>query len=177
MNLRPTFITEARRFVGLHHRHNLPPKSALFALGVEHDGELVGVALVGRPVAQKLADGYTAEVTRVCVLEGYPNACSMLYGAAARAAKALGYRRVITYTLDTEPGTSLRAVGWTPTPATTGATQTWDVPSRPRLQQDLFGNDRRPLGTKVRWTRELGRQCDIARRDSTTDVATEGAPA
>ena len=75
------------------------------------DGRLVGVAIVGRPVSRYLDDGLTLEVNRLCTT-GEKNACSMLYAAAARAAKAMGYRKIITYTLDTEPGTSLRAAGW-----------------------------------------------------------------
>jgi hypothetical protein len=113
---------------------------------------LVGVAIAGRPVARKLQDGATVEVTRTCT-DGTKNANSMLYGAITRAAFALGYRRVITYTLASEPGSSLRAVGFrvdAELPARVG----WDVPSRPRYETDLFGNERTPVGPKVRWVRE-----------------------
>ena len=76
------------------------------------DGQLVGVAIVGRPVSRYLDDGMTLEVNRLCSI-GEKNVCSFLYGAAARAARALGYRKIITYTLDSEPGTTLHAAGWT----------------------------------------------------------------
>jgi hypothetical protein len=83
-----------------------------FCLGVAIVDTLVGVATVGRPVARHLDDGYTLEVNRTCTLDGTPNVNSMLYGAAWRAAKALGYRRLITYTQEGESGASLRAAGW-----------------------------------------------------------------
>lgn len=111
----PVTIGEARTFVARHHRHHGAPQSGLFAVAVEREPApemIVGVAVVGRPVARAYQDGYTAEVTRLCVLEGFPNACSMLYGACWRAARALGYRRLITYTLASERGYSLEASGW-----------------------------------------------------------------
>jgi hypothetical protein len=153
MNLRPVGLDAARRFVGDVHRHNLPPKFGLFAVGAEVDERLVGVAIVGRPVARMLDDGWTCEVVRLAT-DGTPNACSMLYGAASRAAKALGYRRIYTYTLQSEPGSSLKASGWT-LDAELGARKSWDTPSRPRVQSDLFGNERRPSGPKFRWVKHL----------------------
>ena len=151
--LRPTSLKDARRFVGRIHRHNKAPQGGLFAVGVECGGALVGVAIVGRPVARGLDDGRTAEVTRVAT-DGAINACSLLYGAAARAAKALGYDRIITYTLVTEPGTSLRAAGWG-RDGETPARATWSTASRHRHQTDLFGNAMRPTCAKVRWCRKL----------------------
>ena len=128
LTLCPVTIGEARTFVARHHRHHGAPQSGLFAVAVERwpnpvrdeivvyregeDRTIIGVAVVGRPVARAYQDGYTAEVTRLCVLEGFPNACSMLYGACWRAARALGYRRLITYTLASERGYSLEASGW-----------------------------------------------------------------
>lgn len=149
VNLRPVTLAEARRFVGEHHRHNLPPRGWLFGVGIEVYGELVGVAVAGRPVARALDDGLTVEITRACTL-GHGNANSMLYGALRRAAKALGYRRVYTYTLAEESGCSLRAAGFV-MDAELAARPTWDTPSRARDQTDLFGNERRPAGPKVRW--------------------------
>ncbi len=153
LTLRPVGLTEARTFVGQVHRHNLPPKFGTFAVGAERDGELIGVAIVGRPVARALDDGFTAEVSRLAT-DGTPNACSMLYGACSRAAKALGYRRLITYTLQSESGISLRASGWT-LDDTLAARPSWDCPSRPRVQTDLFGNERRPSEPKYRWLKEF----------------------
>jgi hypothetical protein len=155
LTLRPVSLEEARRFVGIHHRHNLPPVSWKFGVGVEAGGELVGVAVAGRPVARGLDDGKTLEVTRTCTV-GTANANSMLYGAIARAAKALGYRSLYTYTLAEEPGSSLRAAGWT-ADATLPPRDRWGTPSsdRYRSQTDLFGNERRPPGPKVRWVKRL----------------------
>ena len=107
----PVSLKEANAFVAEHHRHHKPVVGHKFSLGCVQNGHLVGVAIVGRPVSRYLDNGMTLEVNRLYTT-GEKNACSFLYGAAARAAKALGYGKIITYTLDTEPGTSLRAVGW-----------------------------------------------------------------
>lgn len=108
----PLPLGEANEFVRQHHRHHRPTVGHKFSIGVaDADGAIRGVAIVGRPVARRLDNGLTLEVNRVAT-DGCPNACSALYGAAWRAAKALGYRRLITYTLNTEPGTSLRGAGW-----------------------------------------------------------------
>ena len=124
----PVTITEAKDFVAKHHRHNRPPVSALFAVGVEAAGELCGVAIVGRPVARGLQDGFTCEVLRVAT-DGTYNACSQLYSACRRAAKALGYRRVYTYTLASAPATALRASGFA-RDADLPTRPTWSTPSR-----------------------------------------------
>lgn len=134
-------LSDAAEFCAQHHRHHKPPVGGLFAVAVA-EGELVrGVAIVGRPVARGNADGWTAEVTRVAT-DGARNACSMLYGACWRAARALGYRKLITYTLASEGGASLRAVGWRTVAEVKG--RSWDTPSRPRV-------DRHPLQDKLRW--------------------------
>lgn len=112
LTLVPISLAEANAFVEAHHRHHKAVTGHKFSLGCENDGKLVGVAIVGRPVSRYLDDGRTLEVNRLCTL-GERNACSFLYGAAARAAKALGYTKIVTYTLDTESGVSLRASGWT----------------------------------------------------------------
>lgn len=138
------------------HRHNDPPRGGLFAVAVRNRSDfasdplrLRGVAIVGRPVARGLNDGATCEVLRVST-DGAPNACSMLYGACVRAARALGYRRVVTYTLAGEPGTSLRAAGMRRVAAVVPR-PTWSCRSRPREQRNLFGHERRPAGAKWRW--------------------------
>ena len=112
LSLVPMTLKRANAFVAAFHRHHKPVVGQKFSLGCEQDGVLVGVAIVGRPVSRHLDDGTTLEVTRLCTT-GQKNVCSFLYGAAARAARALGYEKIITYTLDTEPGVSLRAAGWT----------------------------------------------------------------
>lgn len=154
IHVAPCFIGDARRYVAAVHRHNLPPKSGLFAVAIEDDtGARVGVGIAGRPVARALDDGHTIEITRVAT-DGHPNACSMIYGALCRAAKALGYRRAITYTIESEPGTSLKAAGFSQV-ADLRTRPSWGSPSRPRVQVDLFGNERRHPGPKRRWQRML----------------------
>lgn len=153
LTLCPMTCKAAGRFVAEHHRHSRPPQGALFAVGAKQGGQLVGVAMVGRPIARLLDDGQTAEVTRLCTT-GQLNACSLLYGAAARAAKALGYSTIITYTLAREPGVSLRAAGWSPDGAVAAAS-TWSRPSRSRVQTDLFGEAQRPTEAKQRWRKQL----------------------
>lgn len=111
LRLRPISLRDANEYVRQHHRHHKPVAGHKFSIGCEADGELVGVIIAGRPVSRYLDDGFTMEVTRLCI-NGAKNACSFLYGAAARAAAAMGYKRIITYTLESENGASLRASGW-----------------------------------------------------------------
>jgi len=137
----PITFAEACAFVRYHHRHHLPPVSHLFSIAAEMDGAIVGVAIVGRPVARMSQDGYTAEVTRLAT-DGTRNACSFLYRAAWRAAVALGYRRLVTYTLATESGTSLRAARMTLLGERGGGS--WSRTSRPRV-------DTHPTQRKFGW--------------------------
>ncbi len=137
----PITLGEARVWVDKEHRHHRAPVGGLFAIAVSED-EVVGVAIVGRPVSRHLDDTWTVEITRVAVLDGHSNACSMLYGACWRAARAMGYRRAITYTLQSERGTSVKAAGWKCVGETKGGS--WSVPSRPRV-------DKHPLEPKFRW--------------------------
>lgn len=112
LTLVPVPLAEAKVFIEVWHRHLKPPRGHKFSLGLlDDEGVLVAVAVVGRPVARGLDDGRTLEVTRVAS-DGTPNACSMLYGGSARAARALAYRRLVTYTRADESGASLRASGW-----------------------------------------------------------------
>ena len=114
-----------------HHRHHKAPQGGLFAIGLEENGTVIGVAIVGRPVARMLQNGYTAEITRLCVLEGFSNACSKLYSACWRAAKAMGYKRLITYILKSESGSSLYASNFHLVGERGGGT--WNRESRPRV--------------------------------------------
>lgn len=107
----PITLAQAKAFIAEHHRHNKPPVGWKFGCGLRLDGVLVGVATAGRPVARHYDDGLTLEVNRTCT-DGTRNSNSMLYGAIWRAAKAMGYRRCITYTQHDESGASLRAAGW-----------------------------------------------------------------
>ncbi|MER5649709.1 XF1762 family protein [Streptosporangium sp. NPDC002524] len=133
----PVTFAQARDFVADWHRHHRPPPGHKYSLGVASGEVLVGAAIVGRPVARHLNDGATLEVTRVAT-DGTAHACSMLYGAAWRAAKALGWRRMITYNQDGESGASLRAAGWrvlAERPPRPG----WSCPSRPRTTTSPVG--------------------------------------
>jgi hypothetical protein len=132
LDLCPITFDEAAYFVRCHHRHHPPPTGHKFSIGVADDGEVVGVAMVGRPVARSFDDGWTLEVNRTCTAGAPTNANSMLYGAAWRAAKALGYRRLITYTLASESGVSLRAAGWRVL-AQRSPRKGWNGPGRPRV--------------------------------------------
>lgn len=109
----PVGLKEAQEFIANFHRHNGAPVGYLFAVGVSDGDNLVGVATVGRPVARHLDDGRTAEVTRCCVVDAAPKgACSFLYARCWSAAKALGWQKLVTYTLQSESGASLRGAGW-----------------------------------------------------------------
>lgn len=130
LEITPTTLREANAFVAKHHRHHRPVPGAKFAIAVSLDGVVKGVAIVGRPVSRHIDDGWTLEVNRCCT-DGTSNACSMLYGAAWRAARAMGYRRLITYTLPEEGGASLRGAGWREIGLRGGGN--WNKPSRPRV--------------------------------------------
>lgn len=144
LSIVPITQREAFAFVQRVHRHHRPPRGSLVQLAASQDGEIVGVAIVGRPVSRMLQDGWTAEVTRVAT-DGTPNACSILYGAAWRAVRALGYRRLVTYTLPEESGASLRGAGWRCIGQAGGGS--WSRTDRPRV-------DLHPLQIKLRWERE-----------------------
>lgn len=138
----PIEFDEAKEFVRRHHRHNKPPIGHKFSLAVaDEEGNIRGVAIVGRPTARMNQDGFTLEIYRCCS-DGCKNACSALYGACCRAAFAIGYRKVITYTHKTEPGTSLFASGFKIVGEVKG--RSWSCPSRPRI--DFY-----PLQDKFRW--------------------------
>jgi hypothetical protein len=110
--LQPITLKEAMRFIEEHHRHHKPPQGGKFAIAVNDGNHIVGVAIAGRPVARMLDDGWTLEITRLCTIDGARNAASMLYRACWRAARAMGYKRVITYVLASEKGISLKASGF-----------------------------------------------------------------
>lgn len=126
----PVTYRDAAGFVAMHHRHHPPPRGSVFNIGVADElGVLRGVAMVGRPVARHFDNGRTLEVNRTAT-DGYRNANSMLYGAAWRAARELGYDRLVTYTQPGESGASLRGAGWRIV-AERPASRGWQRPSRP----------------------------------------------
>src|SRR5688572_22796767 len=139
----PVTLDEANRFVSMHHRHHAPVIGHKFSIGAVVEDAIVGVVIVGRPVARRRDDGRTLEVTRLCT-DGTANACSFLYGAAAKATFALGYSRIGTYVLKREPGTSLVAAGWKLIGETPG--KSWSVPSRQR-------DDKHPIEPKLLFER------------------------
>jgi len=128
----PIDLSEAKAFIDQHHRHHIPPVGHKFSLGLSDGEKIVGVATVGRPVSRRLDDGWTLEVNRLCT-DGTKNACSKLYSAAWRVARNLGYKKMITYILDTESGASLYASGWRLVGKAGGGV--WDCPSRPRVNK------------------------------------------
>jgi len=137
----PVGLDEANAFVAAHHRHHKQVIGHKFSLGAAKDGKIVGVAIVGRPVARLRDDGETLEVTRLCT-DGTRNACSFLYGACARAAFALGFKRIGTYILASEPGASLTGAGWRQVAQTSGGS--WSRGNRPRV-------DKHPTEPKLLW--------------------------
>lgn len=112
LKIHPIDFRKAAEYVDMNHRHHSRPVGHKYSLSCYDGDRLCGVAMVGRPVSRHLDDGYTLEVNRLCT-DGTKNACSILYASAWRAAKALGYTRIVTYTLASESGSSLRAAGWT----------------------------------------------------------------
>ena len=144
-------LAEANAFVAEHHRHHKPVPGTKFALGAACDEKIVGVVLVGRPVARHFDNGWTLEVNRCCT-DGTKNACSFLYNAAKRAAQALGYRRLVTYTLPEEGGASLRGAGWTLVGlAGRKDGKGWSSKDRPRV-------DTHPLQQKFLWEAPIRRR-------------------
>lgn len=151
--VRAVELKDANAFVAAHHRHHKPAVGHRFSLGAFVGGTLVGACIVGRPVARNTNQRTCVEVTRL-VTDGTYNACSALYAAAARAAKALGYERIQTFILETEPGTSLKASGWV-NEGRTGP-NTWT--GRQRGVSGRLFDDRRddqPTCGKTRWAKDL----------------------
>jgi hypothetical protein len=146
MKIKHVELKDANEFVTRLHRHHVPVVGHRFSLGCEKDGQLLGVAICGRPVARRTPGDRVVEVTRLCT-DGTKNACSFLYSAAARAAKALGYSMIQTFILETETGVSLRATGWEM--GHTTKAEEWNRPSRGGRRTD------QPNCRKVRWFKEL----------------------
>ncbi len=138
----PVDLDEANHFVAEYHRHHQPVVGHKFSIGVmDEGGKIRGVAIISRPIARRMDNGWTLEVTRLCT-DGCKNTCSALYAAAWRATRAMGYRRLVTFTLKSESGISLVAAGWKNVGETKG--RSWNVPSRPRI-------DKHPLQERFRW--------------------------
>ena len=142
----PVTLREAQQFVNAYHRHHKQPQGHKFSIGLKINDELIGVIIAGRPVSRHLDDRRTLEVTRCCVLEGFKNAISKLYSSVCRAAEAFGYKKVITYTLVTESGSSMKAVGFQLDRISDGGS--WNSKSRKRV-------DKHPTIPKYRWIKNI----------------------
>lgn len=158
LTIKPIDLKSANQFVLANHRHNGKVLVHRFSIAVYDNDRLCGVAICGNPSARKLDDGETIEVKRVCT-DGTYNACSILYGRCARIAKEMGWKKIITYLLETENGASLRASGWKIDAEGVGGAS-WNVPSRPRVVKEinLFGEVTAsyPIGVKkTRWCKEF----------------------
>ena len=146
LTLRQIELRDANAFVATLHRHHKPVQGHRFSLSAWDGDRLAGVVIVGRPVARKVDQSRVVEVTRLCT-DGTSNACSFLYGAASRAAKALGYESIQTYTLPAEGGASLRAAGWQ-CEGEAGGGQWKHTDGKPRRADQ-------PTDRKLRWRRTL----------------------
>lgn len=145
LELQPINYPEACQFITEHHFHHLPPQGWKFGIAVNDGEKIVGVITIGRPVARNADNGLTLEVTRCCT-DKTKNVASMLYGAAWRAVKAMGYKKLITYTLDLEKGTSLIAAGYKIVGESAGGS--WSRESRKRI-------DTHPLQGKLVWAKTI----------------------
>ncbi len=132
LHIVPIKQDESNEFIRMYHRHHKPVVGSIFQIACAIEDKIVGVVIVGRPVSRRLDNGYTLEVNRLCT-DGTKNACSMLYSAAWRAAKALGWTRLITYILSSENGSSLYASNWKLIGERGGGS--WSVKSRPRVDK------------------------------------------
>jgi len=132
---------EAKAFINQKHRHHKAPIGSIFQIAVAKDKQIVGVAMVGRPVSRHLDNGWTLEVNRLCT-DGTKNACSMLYSASWRVAKNLGYKKLITYILSEETGASLKASNWKCIGEAGGGS--WNCENRPRV-------DKHPTQKKIKF--------------------------
>ena len=145
----PIKLKEANEFVDNFHRHNKKVQGARFCIGASFEDRLVGVAIVGRPIARRLDDGFTAEITRVCVIPDAPkNTNSFLYGRCWRIWQQMGGLRMVTYTLQTESGSSLKAAGFKKEIGGYKSGKGWK--SRPgRDWQPVFGQ------LKFKWSKDV----------------------
>lgn len=144
MKFRPISLKDANAFVQLHHRHNKPVTGHKFSIALESEEQLIGVAIVGRPVARALDNGRNIEILRVCVLDGHKGACSKLYAQVKRICQLMGYEKIVTYTLKSESQSSLKAIRAIPE-AELKPRKTWDTPTRRRETQPVYRE------AKIRW--------------------------
>jgi len=140
----PVSLKDANKFVETFHRHSKPVVFHKFSLGLLFKEKIIGVIIVGRPVARALDNGLNVEINRCCILEGYKNANSFLYARAKKICQLMGYQKIITYTLHgEESGSSLRAIKAKQEIIT--KSDQWDTPSRKRIFNELYNKK------KIRW--------------------------
>ena len=144
----PLTLKQANELVASLHRHHKPAQGHRFSIGVRRGDDLVGAAIIGRPVARGCDPYNVAEVTRL-VTDGTRNAPSILYAAAARAAQAMGFQKIQTYILESEPGISLRAAGWTLDGTTAGGDWNHSTAYAGKRRTD------QPMEPKQRWAKKL----------------------
>lgn len=143
MQIIPLDLKTANEFVTKHHRHNRKVTGHKFSIGLEKDGQLIGVAIAGRPVARLLDNGKTIEITRVCVKPQQKNACSKLLARMKQLCQLMGYQKIITYTLQKESQSSLKAIR--ARIVANVKPSKWDSPSRPAIHQPVYDEP------KYRW--------------------------
>jgi len=146
MKIVPIGLKKANEIVLQWHRHHKSSVGHKFSIGLIKDDAYVGIAICVRPVARASDDGLTLEVARLCT-DGTPNACSKLYSACARIAKEMGYTKIQTYILQSEPGTSLKASGWIMEAVTNGGQ--W------KRNDGVINRTDQPTEPKKRWVRFL----------------------
>lgn len=155
MEVKEIRLCEANAFVIQYHRHHDRVVGHKWSLGAYKNGKLCGVVIVGRPVSRYLDDGNTVEVTRLCT-DGTRNACSFLYSSAAKKAKKDGYKKIITYILESETGTSLKAAGWNLEAKRVGGVQWTGKRYKTKIEQmSLFPAKQPPREYKQRWSKNL----------------------
>jgi len=148
----PISLREANDFVSTYHRHNgrTARDGGKFAIGATTGEQIVGIAIVGRPIARMIDNGYTAEVTRTCTSpDAIKGTVSFLYSACWRICQAMGYQKLITYTLVTESGASLRGAGWTCIGQIKGHKNGWSSAGREREWQSIYAQP------KFKWEKEV----------------------
>lgn len=160
LEIRPISIAKANAFVEQYHRHHGKKVGCRFAIAVYDGGVLHGVAICSNPVARNADDGLTLEVSRLCT-DGTYNACSILYAACARIAKDMGFKKIQTYILESESGTSLKASGWKLEADNVGSLNWIDCKNQRQIarnmkpkQMSLFEEKKPPEEMKQRWVKE-----------------------
>lgn len=143
--IRPLTLKEANAFINKYHRHHNGTVGCKFSIGLYEEEKLIGAAICGRPVSRYLDNGKICEINRLCVIKDKHNACSMLYGACSRIAREMGYKKIVTYILQSESGTSLKASNFICEGIAGGTHWTGKRNRNQNIPQEM----------KTRWTKKL----------------------